>query len=102
MAGVDLKPGDYVVMSYGAASRDPEVFENPDEVDIARPLPNKHMSFGYGIHRCIGSHLARLEIVEALSTFLERYPNCSVSEGFTPTYQINNTVTLNSLPLILS
>lgn len=102
MAGVDLEPGDYVVMNYGAASRDPAVFENPDRVDIARPLPNRHMSFGYGNHRCIGSHLARLEMVEALSTFLERYPNFRLAEGFEPTYQINNTVTLNSLPLILS
>jgi cytochrome P450 len=101
MGGVELDKGDYVIMNYGAASRDPEVFENPHEVDIARPLPNKHMSFGYGIHRCIGSHLARLEVVEALSTFLERYPDFELEEGFTPTYQINNTVLMESLPLVL-
>lgn len=101
VAGLGLDKGDYVIMSYGAASRDPAVFENPHDVVIDRPLPNRHLSFGYGIHRCIGSHLARLEMTASLQEFLACYPDFSVPQDFEPEYQINNTVVMVSLPLIL-
>jgi cytochrome P450 len=102
VAGTELKPGEYVLMNYGAGSRDPDVFEQPYEVVLDRPLPNRHISFGYGVHRCIGSHLARLEVRVGLQEFLARYPDFSVPDDFEPSYQINNSVTLEQLPLLLS
>lgn len=101
IGGVSIDKGEQVVLNYGAGSRDPEVFEDPYEIQVDRELPNRHLSFGYGIHRCVGSHLARLELRVALEEFLRRYPDFSVPEGFVPEYQINDTVTIQSLPLVL-
>lgn len=64
--GRRLAPGDRVTVWTAAANRDPDVFPNPDEFDLAR-MPNRHMSFGYGRHVCVGARLARMEI----SAFLE-------------------------------
>lgn len=64
-AGVRLRSGDVVLLAFPAAGRDPLVFADPDTPDFARK-PNKHMTFGTGIHRCLGMHLARLELVVAL------------------------------------
>ena len=57
----------------GSANRDETVFENPDTLDIERE-PNKHLSFGHGIHYCLGAALARLEAQIAINTLLERMP----------------------------
>ena len=56
LAGQQIKAGDKVGMFFGAANRDPAVFERPEEVDIDRPH-NRHLTFGGGPHRCIGSNL---------------------------------------------
>ena len=58
----------------GSANRDETVFENPDELQITRE-PNKHLSFGQGIHFCLGAPLARMESQIAINTLLERVPN---------------------------
>ena len=71
--GCPMKAGDRVLMSFPAANRDPEQFENPDEVNFEREH-NRHVAFGAGIHRCAGSNLARLELRVALQTWLERIP----------------------------
>ena len=71
--GCPMKAGDRVLMSLPAANRDPEQFENPDEVNFEREH-NRHVAFGAGIHRCAGSNLARLELRVALQTWLERIP----------------------------
>lgn len=63
--GVRLSAGDAVLLAYPAAGRDPAVFGDPDAPDFARQ-PNKHLTFGAGIHRCLGMHLARLEMIVAL------------------------------------
>jgi cytochrome P450 PksS len=58
----------------GSANRDENVFENPDELQISRD-PNRHLSFGQGIHFCLGAPLARMEGQIAFATLLRRLPN---------------------------
>ncbi|MFV8054703.1 cytochrome P450 [Mycobacterium sp. 48b] len=74
LSGTRIRKGDKVVMYYGAANRDPDVFENPDTFDIHRKV-NPHMTFGGGIHQCLGSHLARLSLTAMFSALLRRMPD---------------------------
>jgi cytochrome P450 len=69
-----IRKGEKVVMYYGAANRDPRVFENPEVFDITRK-PNPHIAFGTGTHFCMGSHIARLEMRVTLEEFLRRFTN---------------------------
>jgi cytochrome P450 len=70
----EIREGEKVVMYYGAANRDPEVFADPEVFDVARK-PNPHLAFGVGTHFCMGSHIARLEMRVTLEEFLRRFPN---------------------------
>jgi len=79
-AGVDMKEDDWVLLSFPAANRDPKMFDRADEVVIDREL-NKHAAFGLGIHRCVGSHLARMELRVALEVWLERIPEFSLDDA---------------------
>jgi cytochrome P450 len=74
--GQQLKAGDRVLLVFGAGNRDPDSFERPDEVQIDREA-NRHLAFGAGIHRCLGSHLGRRELVVALEEFLSGVPEFS-------------------------
>jgi cytochrome P450 len=69
----EVEEGDTVMMAFPAACRDPEVFENADKVIIDRQQ-NRHVAFGAGIHRCLGSNLARLELNIAIETWLRHFP----------------------------
>ncbi|MEO3783615.1 cytochrome P450 [Actinocorallia sp. B10E7] len=77
--GVDMKAEDWVLLSFPAANRDPEQFDRADEVVIDREV-NRHAAFGLGIHRCVGSHLARMELRVALEVWLERVPEFSLAD----------------------
>jgi len=66
-------------LSFPSANRDPEMFERADEVIIDREV-NRHAAFGLGVHRCVGSNLARMEVRVALERWLARYPNFSLAE----------------------
>jgi cytochrome P450 len=79
LGGVELGPGDRVAVPYGAANRDPAVFDRPDEIVLDRAA-NRHLAFGGGIHRCLGSHLARLELRIAFEEIFRRVPSFSVPE----------------------
>ncbi len=72
VGGVPLRKRDNVVLFLGAANRDPDVFEDPDRLDIARG-EGSHLSFGNGIHRCLGAALARLEGKIVFEMLLERF-----------------------------
>lgn len=71
IGGVTIKAGESVLLSYPSANRDERVFESPDVFDISRS-PNKHLSFGFGVHYCLGAMLARMEIKAILSEMVSR------------------------------
>jgi len=73
LRGVTIPADSKVMLNYSAANRDPEVFEAPNEFRLDRP-PQRHLSFGLGVHFCLGTQLARLEARTALSSLLQRYP----------------------------
>jgi cytochrome P450 len=79
-AGVDMKADDFILLSFPAANRDPAQFDRADEVVIDREV-NRHAAFGLGIHRCLGSHLARMELRVALEVWMERIPNFSLADA---------------------
>jgi len=69
----DVPAGARLLLSLGAANRDGRVFEDPDRFDPARENPDKHLSFGKGIHFCLGAHLGRIEVAIVLRQLLERF-----------------------------
>jgi cytochrome P450 len=77
--GVDMKADDWVLLSFPAANRDPAHFDRAGEVVIDREI-NRHAAFGLGIHRCLGSHLARMELRVALEVWLERIPEFTLQD----------------------
>ena len=79
LGGRELKKGDFVMMNYAGASRDPAVVEDPKTIDITRETV-LHSAFGVGIHRCIGSNLARMELRATFEEFLKRIPEYRVTE----------------------
>lgn len=79
VGGVALRTGDRISMILAAANRDPRVFDRPDELDIDR-WPNKHVGFGAGKHRCLGNHLARLELRVAFEEIFKRMPEFSIPD----------------------
>ena len=68
-----IKAGDKVVMWYVSGNRDESVFERPNDFIIGRPNVRKHLSFGYGVHRCMGSHLAELQLKILWEEILARF-----------------------------
>jgi cytochrome P450 len=72
--GRQMKEGDWLLLPFPAANRDPEQFPDADRVLIDR-AENRHSAFGLGIHRCIGSNLARMELRVALEEWMKRYPD---------------------------
>jgi cytochrome P450 len=80
LAGCPMQAGDRVLLSEVAAGRDPEAFPDADRFVIDR-FPNRHLSFGAGIHRCPGSHLARITFGELMQEVLERIPDYRIVDA---------------------
>ncbi|WP_316233046.1 cytochrome P450 [Bradyrhizobium sp. SZCCHNPS2010] len=78
LGGITLEPGTFVTLCIGAANRDPAQFEDPERFDVTR-ISNKHLAFGTGAHQCAGMALARLEGAIAISRFLKRFPNYTLT-----------------------
>ncbi len=76
--GKQIKAGDKVVMWYVSGNRDDEVIENPNAYIIDRERPRNHMSFGFGIHRCVGNRLAELQLTIIWEEILKRFPTVEV------------------------
>ncbi|MBI0381727.1 cytochrome P450, partial [Streptomyces albiflaviniger] len=73
VGGVTVTAGQSVAVSVPAANRDPALVEDPDRLDVGRPR-SSHLAFGYGIHQCLGQHLARIELVAGYRGLLRRFP----------------------------
>ena len=74
IAGQKIKAGDKVVIWYVSGNRDPEAIENPDSFVVDRPNPRQHLSFGFGVHRCVGNRLAELQLKILWEELLPRFP----------------------------
>ncbi|GAA3005962.1 cytochrome P450 [Streptosporangium longisporum] len=96
--GVDMKADDWVLLSFPAANRDPAQFDRADEVVIDREV-NRHAAFGLGIHRCAGSHLARMELRVALEVWLERIPVFGLDDPAAVTWATGQVRGPRTLPL---
>ena len=79
ISGRDVHKGERVLLSFPAANRDPEVFDDPERVIIDRKQ-NRHVAFGSGIHRCAGSNLARMEMQVAVGEFLRMIPEFELED----------------------
>lgn len=99
IGGVELGPGEQLVPVVGAANRDPEAFPDPDVFDVTRSFENKPLSFGGGIHFCIGAQLARLEAAVLLDTLLRRLPTLEIENVDAPRWYPSFTLRgLETLP----
>ena len=78
LGGQQLSPGDRVLISFGSANRDETEFDEPDDVELGR-FPNRHLGFGIGIHRCLGSNLARATFQSMIEQVLERMPDYAIT-----------------------
>ena len=96
--GVDMKAEDWILLSFPAANRDPAQFDRAGEVIIDRQV-NRHAAFGLGIHRCLGSHLARMELRVALEVWLERIPAFTLDNPGAVTWSSGQIRGPRTLPL---
>ncbi len=89
---------DWILLSFPAANRDPAQFDRAGEVVIDREV-NRHAAFGLGIHRCVGSHLARMELRVALGVWLERIPAFTLADPGAVTWSAGQIRGPRTLPL---
>jgi cytochrome P450 len=78
LGGKQIKQGDQILMWYASGNRDSDVFENADELDIERHNARQHLSFGFGIHRCMGNRLAELQLQILWEEILRRFEKIEV------------------------
>ena len=99
LGGQQLRAGDRVNVSFSAANRDEAMFDDPDTVVLDR-FPNRHAGFGIGIHRCLGSNLARVVFQIVLRQILTRMPDYRIDRARAESYQtlsiVNGWVTIPS------
>jgi cytochrome P450 len=98
VGGIAVRAGDRVALNFAAASRDSAVCANPRKFDVHRGEV-VHTAFGIGPHRCIGEHLARLEIRIAIEEFLKRIPDFELEPGTHPQYESGQLRTMKNLRL---
>lgn len=79
VAGVSIPRGEKIALLFGAANRDPRVFADPDTFDVGRDNAAEHISFGGGIHVCIGAPLARIELEQSLAAIVELCPRLELA-----------------------
>jgi cytochrome P450 len=96
--GVPIKQGDLAYFCWAAANLDPATFDDPFEVDLER-VDNRHIAFAAGIHRCLGSHLARAELRVAVDQLHARIPDYRVTEGDAIEYEFAGVRQAKHLPL---
>lgn len=96
VGGMTIPRGKEVGLLFGSANRDPEVFEHPDTLDVGRQ-DNPHISFGAGIHFCLGAPLARIELIESFGTLLRKAPKLELTQEpvWNPGYIIRGLSAIN-------
>ena len=100
LAGVTMRPGEQVLMSWGMAGRDPEAYERADECWFDRPA-HRTLAFGVGPHRCLGMHLARRIIAIALQLWHSRIPNYRLDPDSPPISYYSPVRGVMTLPLLI-
>jgi cytochrome P450 len=100
LCGERLEAGERVTVLIGSANIDERGFPEPSDVDFERPA-NRHLAFGGGVHRCLGSHLARLELRVALEQLHERIPDYAIKPGEEPKYSMGIRA-VEYLPLVFT
>jgi cytochrome P450 len=100
LGGQRLQEGDWVLLPFPAANRDPDAFPDADRVVIDREV-NRHAAFGLGIHRCIGSNLARMELRVALEEWMARYPEFTLVSPSAVTWSAGQVRGPRSVPVRL-
>ena len=96
--GCPMKEDEWVLLPFPSANRDPEAWDDADRVVIDRAV-NRHVAFGLGIHRCVGSHLARMELRVALEVWLERFPSFELADPTAVTWSHGQVRGPRLLPL---
>jgi hypothetical protein len=96
--GCPMKEGDWLLLPFPSANRDPEAFPDAAEVIIDR-AENRHAAFGLGIHRCLGSNLARMELRVALEEWLGRYPTFELVDPSLVTWSAGQVRGPRTLPV---
>jgi len=98
LGGCPMKAGDPLLLPFPAANRDPDAFDHPDEVILDRAL-NRHFAIGVGIHRCLGSNLARMELDTAVRRFLDRIPDSTLADAEAVMWSVGQVRGPRVLPL---
>ena len=96
--GCPMKEGDWVLLPFPAANRDPDAFPDADKVRLDR-AENRHAAFGLGAHRCLGSHLARMELRVALEEWMQRYPEFELADSGGVTWSAGQVRGPRSVPV---
>jgi cytochrome P450 len=99
IGGCPIKAGNMILLSFPAANRDPAMFPDADQVIIDRQ-ENRHAAFGLGIHRCVGSNLARMEMTVAVEEWLKRIPEFRLDSSLLVTWSEGTVRGPRSLPLL--
>jgi cytochrome P450 len=99
LAGISMRKGQRLGLSFAAANRDPAIFAEPKTFRLDREH-NRHYAFGVGIHRCLGSNLARTMMQESLTAVLDRLPTFTLAPGFTPQYRYAGIRGLESVEIV--
>jgi cytochrome P450 len=86
LGGTFIPADSTVLLLWGSANRDADEFERPDEIDLERRIPRRHVAFGRGIHHCVGAPLARVEARNVLTVLLERTSSFSLESGRSPSW----------------
>lgn len=101
IGGCPVHPGDQMLVTFPAANHDPEAFEDPHVFDIDR-AKNRHVAFGLGIHRCVGSNLARLELTVALQEWLRAFPAYRLDTSEPTTWANGQVRGPRNIPVLLN
>jgi len=101
IAGCPVHPGDQMLLTFPAANHDPEAFEDPHLFQLDR-AKNRHVAFGLGIHRCVGSNLARLELLVGLQEWVRAFPRYSLDPTRSTTWANGQVRGPRTIPVLLN